>query len=181
MLAMSGADEVWIGAESGSQKILDAMDKGVTVEQIIYSVSLLKQNHIKPCLFLQFGYPGENYSDIQKTIRMLMHLNPFDIGVSVSYPLPGTVFYESVKSSMTDKSNWNDSDELLLMYDGAYGAGFYKKLHRYVHKKFRASQGITELKKIVSNRRGDIRKALLTVYYLPYSLFLGLRIKIFKV
>ncbi len=181
MLAMSGADEVWIGAESGSQKILDAMDKGVTVEQIIYAVSLLKQNHIKPCLFLQFGYPGENFSDIQKTIKMLMQLKPFDIGVSVSYPLPGTVFYESVKSSMTDKSNWNDSDELLLMYDGAYGAGFYKKIHRYVHKKFRASQGITELKKIVSNRKGDIRKAMLTAYYLPYSLLLGLRIKMFKV
>ncbi len=171
-LSKSGADEIWIGAESGSQKILDAMDKGINVEQIYQAVRLLKKYQMKPCLFLQFGYPGETKADILKTLKMVDELEPFDIGVSVSYPLPGTVFYENVKVSMKEKKNWKDSDELLLMYSGEYSATFYKTLHRYVHKSFRAKQSWQELKNIFTLKNGNIHKALLTAYYKPASLIL---------
>ncbi|HQO87498.1 MAG TPA: radical SAM protein [Bacteroidia bacterium] len=171
-LSKSGADEIWIGAESGSQKILDAMDKGINVEQIYQAVRLLKKYQMKPCLFLQFGYPGETKADILKTLKMVDELDPFDIGVSVSYPLPGTVFYEKVKASMKEKKNWKDSDELLLMYSGEYSATFYKALHRYVHKSFRAKQSWQELKKIFTLKNGNIHKALLTAYYKPASIIL---------
>lgn len=171
-LSKSGADEIWIGAESGSQKILDAMDKGINVEQIYQAVRLLKKYQMKPCLFLQFGYPGETKADILKTLKMVDELDPFDIGVSVSYPLPGTVFYENVKASMKEKKNWKDSDELLLMYSGEYSATFYKTLHRYVHKSFRAKQSWQELKKIFTLKNGNIHKALLTAYYKPASIIL---------
>jgi len=171
-LSKSGADEIWIGAESGSQKILDAMDKGINVEQIYQAVRLLKKYQMKPCLFLQFGYPGETKADILKTLKMVDELEPFDIGVSVSYPLPGTVFYENVKASMKEKKNWKDSDELLLMYSGEYSATFYKTLHRYVHKSFRAKQSWQELKKIFTLKNGNIHKALLTAYYKPASIIL---------
>ena len=115
-LAESGCDEVWIGAESGSQKILDAMDKGTSIHQIEESTVLMKKYGIKPCFFLQFGYLGEEWEDIQATLKMLSKLMPHDIGVSVSYPLPGTKFYDIVKSELTEKANWTDSDELLMMY-----------------------------------------------------------------
>ena len=82
-----------MGAESGSQKILDAMDKGTSVTQIYEATRLLKKNGIKPSFFIQFGYPGETYDDIKKTISMINQLLPFEIGISVSYPLPGTVFF----------------------------------------------------------------------------------------
>lgn len=177
-LAESGAEEVWIGAESGSQKILDAMDKGITVEQIYHAVTLLKKYKIKPCLFLQFGYPGETKADIQLTLKMLKELDPYDIGVSVSYPLPGTKFYENVKETMKEKTNWSDSDELLLMYSGEYNPSFYKTLHRYVHKSFRAGKGQQELKKLIMLRRGSLQKALMTAYYKPASLFLKTKINL---
>lgn len=136
-LARAGCDEVWVGAESGSQKILDAMDKGTQVEQIARATRLMKEHGIKPCFFLQFGYPGENRDDIEKTIAMVESLMPHDIGISVSYPLPGTVFYENVKSQLTTKQNWTDSDELLVMFRSTYSPEYYKYLQRLVHYKFR--------------------------------------------
>src|SRR5207244_4412693 len=95
-LARAGCENIWMGAESGSQKILDAMDKGTRVEQIFEATELLRKNNIHPSFFIQFGYPGETKQDIIKTIDMINTLLPYEIGISVSYPLPGTVFYEKV-------------------------------------------------------------------------------------
>jgi anaerobic magnesium-protoporphyrin IX monomethyl ester cyclase len=136
-LVNAGLDEVWMGAESGSQKILDAMDKGTTVEQIKEATFLLKKNNVKPCLFIQFGYLNETKDDITKTIKMINELLPHNIGISVSYPLPGTIFFEKVKSQLAEKANWTDSDELQLMFHNTYKPVFYKQLHRYVHKTYR--------------------------------------------
>lgn len=141
-LADAGCEEVWVGAESGSQKILDAMDKGTRVEQIAQATALMKQHGIKPCFFLQFGYPGEDSTDIERTIKMVETLRPHDIGISVSYPLPGTTFYENVKSQLSVKQNWTDSDELLVMFNGTFSAAFYKHLQRLVHYKFRRWKAI---------------------------------------
>ncbi len=148
MLGEIGCESIWIGAESGSQKILDAMDKGITIEQIYTATRLLKKYHIKPCFFLQFGYPGETFEDIETTIDMVNQLLPEDIGISVSYPLPGTVFFENVKSELQTKANWRDSDDLDLMFSNTYSADFYKRLHRYVHKTYRTSQAYFYLKNI---------------------------------
>lgn len=152
-LAKAGCEEVWIGAESGSQKILDAMDKGTTIEQIYTCTDLMKKHSIKPCFFLQFGYLGETKTDIDLTIKMLFDLMPHDIGISVSYPLPGTKFYETVKDDLKEKQNWNDSDELLMMYRSTYSPAYYKQLHRYVHKRFRRRQGVENLKKLLRVER----------------------------
>ena len=136
-LARAGCDNVWMGAESGSQKILDAMDKGTKIEQIAEATNLLREHGIHPGFFIQFGYPGETKEDIDLTIRMINHLLPDEIGISVSYPLPGTVFYERVKSELKEKTNWTDSDELQLMFRNTYPPAFYKQLHRYVHRSYR--------------------------------------------
>ena len=146
-LALSGCEEVWIGAESGSQKVLDAMDKGIDIRQIEQSTRLMKKFGIKPCFFLQFGYPEEKWKDIKLTIQMLKKLQPADIGVSVSYPLPGTKFYNRVKEQLENKANWTDSDELLLMYKGTFSPSFYKTLHRYVHRIFRSDEVLHNLKR----------------------------------
>lgn len=136
-LARAGCDNSWMGAESGSQKILDAMDKGTTIEQIAESTHLLREHGIRPGFFIQFGYPGETREDIDLTIRMINRLLPDELGISVSYPLPGTVFYEKVKADLKEKANWSDSDELYLMFRNTYPPAFYKQLHRYVHRSYR--------------------------------------------
>ncbi len=169
-LARAGVDEIWIGAESGSQKVLDAMDKGTSVEQIVEATRLMKKHKIKPCYFLQFGYTGETFEDIKLTFDLVFKQMPHDIGVSVSYPLPGTKFYENVKSELGAKSNWTDSDELLVMFDSAFPAEFYKKLQRYVHYEFR----LRALKNKLSENRGGLDSLSLIsklVYRIPLSIW----------
>lgn len=139
-LAKAGCAEVWMGAESGSQKVLDAMDKGTTVEQIKQARALLKKNKIRAAFFLQYGYPEETKEDIELTLDLLAETMPDDIGISVSYPLPGTVFYERVKSQLNTKSNWEHSDDLDLMFQQAFPKEYYRKLHRYTHSFFRMEQ-----------------------------------------
>lgn len=132
-LRRAGCAEVWMGVESGSQKILDAMDKGTRIDQISTARGHLKDAGIRACFFLQFGYPGETWKDIQKTIKMVRDTRPDDIGVSVSYPLPGTKFYERVHAELKEKTNWRDSEDLSMMFYGAYTNDFYRALHDALH------------------------------------------------
>jgi anaerobic magnesium-protoporphyrin IX monomethyl ester cyclase len=138
LLVASGLDEAWLGAESGSQKILDAMDKGTTVKQIYSATRLLKSKGVKVGFFIQFGYLGETAEDIRKTIRMVLDLMPSMLGISVSYPLPGTAFYEKVRQELSIKSNWIDSADLDMMYHNTYPSGYYRLLHTFLHKRYRA-------------------------------------------
>ncbi len=101
-----------MGVESGSQRILDAMDKGLLVSEVVDARQRLKDAGIRACYFLQFGYPGETWKDIQQTIALVRLTHPHDIGVSVSYPLPNTRFYEKVQAELGHKRNWTDSDDL---------------------------------------------------------------------
>jgi radical SAM superfamily enzyme YgiQ (UPF0313 family) len=156
-LARAGCENSWMGAESGSQKILDAMDKGVTVGQIAGATRLLREHGICASFFIQFGYPGETREDIGLTIRMIKTLMPDHIGISVSYPLPGTVFYERVKTELNEKANWKDSDELKLMFRNTYSPEFYKQLHRYVHKTYRRQLALREMRRLFS-RPGQLTK-----------------------
>jgi len=170
-LADAGCENAWIGAESGSQKILDAMDKGITVQQIRQATHNMKAYGIKPSFFIQFGYPGEEKEDIALTINMINELLPFEIGISVSYPLPGTVFYERVKADLKKKTNWTDSDEMALMFTNNFPASYYKQLHSYVHKNYHMHLAKNSLLKLVKNpfklSFGGIKKALSFLYYTP--------------
>jgi anaerobic magnesium-protoporphyrin IX monomethyl ester cyclase len=152
-LRNAGCQTVWVGAESGSQKILDAMEKGTTVEQIYESASLLHQHGIRVGFFLQYGYPGEEREDIDKTLRMVRECAPDEIGISVSYPLPGTKFYDQVRRELAAKQNWVDSGDLDMMFQGTYSREFYRVLHRFTHKKFRVWQGNAILRKTLRNPR----------------------------
>jgi anaerobic magnesium-protoporphyrin IX monomethyl ester cyclase len=173
-LHASGLDTVWVGAESGSQKILDAMDKGTTVEQIREATRLLKQKNVKVAFFLQFGYLGETLDDIQRTIDMVLELMPDEVGISVSYPLPGTKFFETVKNQLIEKQNWRDSDDLDMMFESAFNTAYYRQLHRYVHSIYRKHRGYRSLKKLFSDPLrltfSDLRSGIATFYYLPASL-----------
>lgn len=170
-MAESGLDIVWVGAESGSQKILDAMEKEVTVEQIYEARLKLKEHGVRVAFFLQFGYLGETMDDINLTEKMLFDLMPDDMGISVSYPLPGTKFYEQVKDDLVQKANWSDSDDLALMFKNTYSPRFYKMLHRYIHKKFRKKQNVQKiklfLKNPLKNNQGILRSIVATIYYIP--------------
>jgi radical SAM superfamily enzyme YgiQ (UPF0313 family) len=170
-LARAGCENIWMGAESGSQRILDAMDKGTTVDQIAEATRLLKKCGIKPSFFIQFGYLTETREDIQKTISMINALLPYEIGISISYPLPGTVFFEKVKKDLVQKTNWKDSDEMALMFRNTYQPAFYKRLHRYVHKSYRKHLAFEDIKQLFAHPLKlnfyRIKRAASVLYYLP--------------
>lgn len=136
-LRRSGCSEVWMGAESGSQRILDAMDKGIRVQQVYDACSNLRRNGIRACLFLQFGYPGEEWADIEQTVRMVRDVAPDDVGISVSYPLPGTRFHQIVSSQIGSKANWSDSADLSMMFRGTFDTAFYRSLADAIHAEVR--------------------------------------------
>ncbi len=132
-LRSAGCREVWIGAESGSQKILDAMNKGTRVAQIREARRLLGAAGIRVGFFLQLGYLGEELDDILATRRLVEEARPDDVGVSVSYPLPGTKFYEAVKRQMGRKTHWLESNDLEMMFCGTYRSEFYRAIRDLLH------------------------------------------------
>jgi radical SAM superfamily enzyme YgiQ (UPF0313 family) len=139
-LRRAGCAEVWMGCESGSQKILDAMNKGIRVEQVYEARENLRRHGIRACFFLQFGYPGEGWSEIEATIRMVRETKPDDIGVSVSYPLPGTEFYRNVCAQIGPARNWSDSADLAMVFRSTYPSEFYRALADALHLEVRGGE-----------------------------------------
>jgi anaerobic magnesium-protoporphyrin IX monomethyl ester cyclase len=125
--------EVWLGAESGSQRILDAMNKGTTVQEILAARARLKAVGIRVGFFIQLGYLGEQLADILATRELLEAARPDDVGVSVAYPLPGTKFHELVKAQLGPKTHWLDSDDLAMMFQGTYTSEFYRVVRDLLH------------------------------------------------
>jgi len=138
-LRRAGCQEVWMGAESGSQRVLDAMEKDIRIEEIHAARENLRRNGIRACFFLQFGYPGEQWEDIEATVRMVRQATPDDIGVSVSYPLPGTKFHQIVAAEIGAKTNWRDSSDLAMMFRGEYSTEFYRALAVALHTEVRGA------------------------------------------
>ncbi len=136
------------------------MEKGTRVEQIAEAPRRLHEAGIEVGFFLQFGYPGETREDIELTLQMVRDCRPDDIGVSVSYPLPGTPFYERVKAQLGEKQNWVDSNDLAMMYRATYAPEFYRALHALVHAEFRAREALGACaRRVARPRRRGLRTA----------------------
>jgi anaerobic magnesium-protoporphyrin IX monomethyl ester cyclase len=141
-LARAGCAEVWLGVESGSQRILDAMDKGIRVGEVPAAVARLRGRGIRVCFFLQLGYPGETWEDILATAALVRANLPDDIGISVSYPLPGTRFHDRVAAEIGEKQHWADSHDLAMLFEGRYTSDFYRALHGQLHRELDARQAL---------------------------------------
>ncbi len=168
-LKRAGCDIVWIGAESGSQSVLDAMEKGTTVEQIREAAARLHDEGVQVGFFLQFGYPGETRADIQNTLQLVWDTLPDNIGISVSYPLPGTSFHQRVKDQLTTQHNWTDSNDMAMLYEGPFSTAFYRQLHTVVHKSYRARRTANRWRAFLQNpptfERKLVRDTLAMVYH----------------
>lgn len=132
-LKRAGCVEVWMGVESGSQAILDAMKKQLKLSVVYAARQRLAAAGIRACYFLQFGYPGEGWAEICETVQLVRDTRPDDIGVSLSYPLPGTGFFERVKAQLGKKRNWIDSDDLCTIHIASYTDSFYHALRDALH------------------------------------------------
>jgi anaerobic magnesium-protoporphyrin IX monomethyl ester cyclase len=140
-LKEAGCKEAWIGAESGSQRVLDAMNKGTKVAEILTARARFKAVGIRVGFFIQLGYLGEDLTDLLATRELLDDARPDDVGVSVSYPLPGTKFYELVKQQLRGKTHWQDSNDLEMMFQGTYTSDFYRAIRDLLHEQVSAQSG----------------------------------------
>jgi anaerobic magnesium-protoporphyrin IX monomethyl ester cyclase len=115
---------------------------------------------------------------------MVLKLMPEEIGISVSYPLPGTKFYETVKETLREKKNWTDSDDLAMMFHGNYPPAFYKVLHRYVHGRYRIQRGIELGKRILKKPTWSKKSSLKTfasmIYHTPLTVLHAYQLKKFN-
>ncbi len=106
MLKSLGCYRVWIGAESGSQRVLDAMSRGVTREQVAGATRLCRKHGLQSGYFLMFGYPGEELEDIYETIDFVRDAQPDIYLTTVAYPLRGTAMHEEIKDQIIYQNDW---------------------------------------------------------------------------
>jgi anaerobic magnesium-protoporphyrin IX monomethyl ester cyclase len=132
-LRAAGAEEVWLGVESGSQRVLDAMDKGSQVHAARAATRNLRRAGIRAAWFLQLGYPPEDWEDIVLTRNLVHEEMPDDVGVSVAYPLPGTVFHDRLAADLGPRRNWRDTAELAMLFRGTFDTAFYRMVRDALH------------------------------------------------
>ncbi|HKE27062.1 MAG TPA: radical SAM protein [Bryobacteraceae bacterium] len=124
-LAALGCFRVWIGSESGSQRILDAMRRGVTVEQVRNAVSLCRQSGIQTGMFLMWGYEGEELEDIEATATHVRECKPDVFFTTVSYPIRGTPYYDRVETRLVNIGAWEQTTDRDLRIRGRHSRQFY--------------------------------------------------------
>ena len=132
LLKESGCYRIWIGAESGSQKIIDAMDRRVKVEVVQEAINKANDLEIETGTFIMLGYPGEDEKDINLTIDHLKKSNPTHYTITVAYPIKGTSLYTEIEKDITIKPNWESSTDRDIEFKRTYPRKFYDYAVRYV-------------------------------------------------
>jgi len=140
LLREAGCRRLAFGAESGSQKVLDAMRKGTKVDQIYRAADLCRKYGIETYFYIMLGYPGEEWEDIQATVRLLRDTHPDEFSSTVAYPLPGSEFYEQVKDRLVPAADWKHSAENRLLFQRPYSTRFYRWTQRLLRKEWQASR-----------------------------------------
>jgi radical SAM superfamily enzyme YgiQ (UPF0313 family) len=124
-LKTSGCFRVWIGAESGSQKVIDLMDRRVDVNQVREMIKLAQKYEIQAGTFIMLGYPGETEDDIEETITHLKESNPEFFTITVAYPIKGTELFAEIESSQTNNFEWNKNSDRDRDFKRTYTRKYY--------------------------------------------------------
>lgn len=133
LLKESGCFRVWIGAESGSQKIIDLMDRRVEVDQVRSMIRLSQQEGIQAGTFIMLGYPGETEADIEETVHHLKTSNPDLFTITVAYPIKGTALYQEVENLQTSNLSWESSTDRDIDFKRTYPRVYYDYALKWVN------------------------------------------------
>jgi radical SAM superfamily enzyme YgiQ (UPF0313 family) len=132
VLAEMGCSRLWIGSESGSQRILDAMDRKTTVEAVQQMTHALRHKGIETGMFIMLGYQGETREDIQATIEHLKKANPDVFLTTVAYPIKGTRYYEEVQNNLIEPGNWEERTDRDIGVAGRHSRRYYSFATRWM-------------------------------------------------
>lgn len=165
-LAAMGCFRLWIGSESGSQRILDRMQRGVTVEEVQKGVALCRSRGIESGMFLMWGYEGEELSDIEATIQHVKKSNPDIFFTTVAYPIKGTPYFAEVEGRIESLKSWSTGSDRDVRIRGRHSRQFYsfadKLLRSEVELERRRNQseentaGMAELQAKVADFRSTL-------------------------
>jgi anaerobic magnesium-protoporphyrin IX monomethyl ester cyclase len=125
LLAELGCFRIWIGSESGSQRLLDSMDRGVKVEQVERAIQMSRARNIQSGMFLMWGYEGEEMEDIEATIRHVSKTKPDVFFTTISYPIKGTPYYQQVQSKLVQLKPWAESSDREIKIAGRHSRAYY--------------------------------------------------------
>ena len=125
LLAELGCFRVWIGSESGSQRILDSMERGVKIEQVQQAVAMSRERGIESGMFLMWGYEGEDLEDIEATIRHVSTSQPDIFFTTVSYPIKGTPYYKKMSDRLVQLQPWGKTSDREIKIKGRHSQKFY--------------------------------------------------------
>jgi radical SAM superfamily enzyme YgiQ (UPF0313 family) len=128
LLAEMNCFRIWIGSESGSQRVLDAMRRGVTLKQVQDAVALCKSRGIQTGMFLMWGYEGEEWEDIKATIQHVKVSNPDIYLTTVAYPIRGTSYFQEVQHRVVSSKNWGESSDRDLQIRGRHSRQYYRNV-----------------------------------------------------
>jgi anaerobic magnesium-protoporphyrin IX monomethyl ester cyclase len=132
LLKYSGCKKVWIGAESGSQKVIDLMNRKIDLEHTSQMVEKIKSVSIAVGTFIMLGYPGENRQDIFMTARFLENTSPDDLTFGIAYPIIGTRLFQQVEPAFDTPYKWTDGNERKIRFKRPYSDRFYRFSIRYL-------------------------------------------------
>ena len=133
LLKQSGCFRVWIGAESGSQKVIDAMDRRVKVEQVRETIKMVKAYGMEAGTFIMLGYPGEEEADIKETLNHLKYSNPDYYTITVAYPIKGTPLYSEVENIFTEELPWESSTDRDIDFKRRYKRSYYTQAIKWIN------------------------------------------------
>jgi radical SAM superfamily enzyme YgiQ (UPF0313 family) len=133
-----GCYRIWIGSESGSQKILDAMQRGVSVEQVRKACALAQSHGIQVGMFLMWGYEGEEFEDIAATVEHVKASNPDIFFTTVSYPIKGTGFFDKVRERVRMPIAWAEASDRDYVIEGRHGRDYYKLADQWLRNEVEA-------------------------------------------
>ena len=140
LLRELGCYRIWIGSESGSQKILDAMQRGVSVEQVRRSCRMAQAHGIQVGMFLMWGYEGEELDDIAATVEHVKASNPDIFFTTVSYPIKGTGYFDKVRERLTMSVDWAEGSDRDYVVAGRHGKEYYKLADQWLRGEVEASR-----------------------------------------
>lgn len=148
LLKDSGCARVWIGAESGSQKVIDAMDRRVKVEQVREAIRSVKAHGMEAGTFIMLGYPGEEESDIRETLAHLKYANPNQYTITVAYPIKGTPLYNEVENIFTEQLPWQSTTDRDIDFKRRYKRSYYNHAIKWINNEMQYTQHKSMLAKL---------------------------------
>ncbi len=127
-----GCFRIWIGSESGSQRILDAMERRVRVETIQHATRRLKSRGIEVGFFIMVGYEGEEEQDIVATVDHIRLSAPDVVLTTTAYPIHGTAYAGDLADRAVNQTPWALTSDRETVVKGRRSRRYYDAARAWI-------------------------------------------------